>query len=303
MIGVGANAGSLLPGLEEDPVSEALDASPRPRPRDFEDYRAFVRARAAWLREHTPNFSYRQFKRDGGFKTHTILKLVMEEERHIGPASVRRFAAGLRLAPSETDVFEALVRFQTARNDVDKAYWERRLQRLVPTGIHHLRAQQRSVYQHWFGPILLEMFGLPRSSTTAAALGRRLLPAVRSSAVQRVLDSLESLGLLVRDGGQLRAPDEHRTTGPQVSDRHVRMWHRSMLERLSSAVSELGVDERNITGMSLRLDPSGYQAALAAAADFRARIRDLEVASGTGARVEVYQVTLGIFPVTRRRRS
>lgn len=293
---------------DEGAIDAASENTPeRPDVARFTDYRAFLREMVKFLRAVRPGFSFRSFARRAGFASPNYLKLVTDGLRNLAPESVEKFARGLGLSKREQEIFRVLVLITNARSDDERnALFARLRERIGADEITRLRDDQFAVYEVWWALVIRDMAQLPDFQLDARWIGRRLRPRVRPAQVQRALDLLTRLGLLVvGDDGKVQAAERTISTGPEVQSLAVRNYHRSLLDLAGNALDEIPREERNITSVTVLLSREGYDEAVAEIAKLRRRLLEIsdtrlgEAADGPEAEREVYTALFALQPVTQ----
>lgn len=285
-------------------MKDAADETPHERPvvTDFSDYRAYLRAMIAWLKAHRRGFSYRSFSLKAGFSSPSFLKLVADGQRNLSAESVERVATGLGLDRREAEAFAVLVELGQAPTDSLKNRAYTKLARLVQRDpVKRLEAAQFEAYSHWYTMVLREMAALPDFDDAADALARRLRYKTRPEEVQRGLDNLVALGLLVRGpDGRLAQADRNLTTGPEVRSLAVRNFHRQMLNRVIEALDRVPLSERNVSGVTVPLSRRQYARVVELLQTLRREVLAIaeDVQDDDDPR-EVHQLAFGLIPLTQ----
>jgi len=307
--------------MNEDPAPDSSleDTPERPDIRRFTDYRAYLQVMVAFLRAVRPGFSFRSFARKAGFASPNYLKLVADGMRNLAPESVDKFSRGLGLTKREQEVFRILVMVANARGDDERnALFLRLRERVVADDVTRIRDDQFAVYDVWWALVIRDMAQLPDFQLDARWIARRLRPRVRPAQVQRTLDLLFRLGLLVTDGeGKARAAERTISPGPEVQSLAVRNYHRALLELAGRALDEVPREERNITSVTVVMSKEGYAEAIEEIAKLRRRLLEISDSllrppvagadSATGAAEaappesgrEVYTALFALQPVTQ----
>jgi uncharacterized protein (TIGR02147 family) len=260
----------------------------------------------AHLKATRPGFSFRSFARRAGFASPNYLKLVMDGLRNLAPESAEKFGIGLGLSTRESDVFQILVSFSSARNDEERnSAYVRLRERLVEEELTRLRDDQFAVYDLWWALVVREMALLPDFRLDAQWIARRLRPRIRRVQAERAIALLLRTGLLVaQPDGTVRPAERTISTGPEVQSLAARNYHRHQLALASRALDAIPRDERNVTSVTLVLDRVGYEEAVAEIARMRRRlleIADKPRAADAGPRCEVHVGVFALIPVTAGR--
>jgi uncharacterized protein (TIGR02147 family) len=97
----------------------------------YDDFRRFLSDCYTLKKKNDPTYSYKRFAEAADLGSHNYLKLVMDGDRALTIANIHRFSSALDLTPSETRYFEALVLFNQAESNSEKAYYRARLSELT----------------------------------------------------------------------------------------------------------------------------------------------------------------------------
>lgn len=273
----------------------------RPRPDDFPDYRAYLRAMTSYLKETRPQFSYRYFSRVAGFSSPNFLKLVAEGQRNLTPASIPKFAKGLGLDDREREAFETLVLLTHAPNDLERNRYYQRLRRgeRGKSDMRRVESAQFDVYSSWFVLPIRELLLHPDFQEDPRWIASRLRPRIKPQEAKLALELLENVGLVARGAdGKLHPTDTNISTGPRVRSLAVRNFHRAMMQLAADALENVPIDARDITGLTLSLTPAQYQDLRARIERFRREILDVAGTPQPGA--DIHQLSFQLFPLTRR---
>ena len=290
-----------------DATPHTPDATPeRPVIARYTDFRAYLRDMYAHLKATRPGFSYRSFAKRAGFASGSFLKLVADGLRNLSDDSVLRVAKGLGLDREEGEVFEALVAFGQAETDPVRDRHYQRFARLVERDpVARLSGDHYAAYSRWYPWVLRELAALDDFVEDPSWLGQRMRPRVKPASISRALEQLLQLGLLVRDAkGRLRPAERTLSTGAEVRSLAVRNFHRRMLELAIESLDKIPKEERNITSVTVTLDPRRYQRVLELLSKLRQEVlaaeREALPPDPTGpAPVQVYQLTLSLIPMTQ----
>jgi len=278
----------------------------RPIVARYTDFRAYLRDMYVFLKATRAGFSYRSFAQRAGFASGSFLKLVADGLRNLSDDSTLRVAKGLGLDRDESEVFEALVAFGQADTDPVRDRHYQRLARLVERDpVARVAGDHYVAYSKWYPWVIRELAALDDFREDPEWLGRRMRPKVRPASIARALTLLGDLGLLVRDAaGRLRPAERTLSTGPEVRSLAVRNFHRRMLELAIDALDKIPKDDRNITSVTVTLDRRRYHRVVELLAKLRQEVlaaeREALPADPTGPpRVDVYQLTLSLIPMTQ----
>jgi len=280
------------------------NASYRPSPADFEDYRAYLKAMVAHLKTRPGGFSQRQFARRAGYSTTNFLSLVMEAKRGLNSSGIVKFARGLGLSDREHDQFEALVLYCQAESDSERNRYYTRFRQMRRSASEPVMIEQAQydVYSMWWALAIHQMMLQEDFREDPVWISKRLFPQVSLPDVKKALEALEKAGLVERIAGGILKPTAPKlATPPTVRSLAVRNFHRAMLENAAHSLDALPVEERNVTSLTLNLSRSQYEEFVAEITRYRAELLDrYGMESPDGQPRDVYSVGIHVVPLTRR---
>lgn len=215
--GDGPSAGS--PVRAEPPQGVADGAEPEPPDiHRYEEYRAFLRDRFAWLQSRDASFSQRGMARKAGIANPGFFNEVIKGRRRLSQAAAAKMAHGLDLAEADSEYFSALVAYAEARDARARLEAGRRLLELrslaltrtpedLPAVSESLRGIVRELDREW----VLQGAGLdvrPERKEEPEPVTAEPLIEMSEGAFQRILDKLvdirekaEADGPVVRKSG------------------------------------------------------------------------------------------------------
>lgn len=263
------------------------------------DYRAFLRDVYTTKKASGRGFSYRVFSRRAGLKSPNYLKLVIDGDRSLTAPMAERFAQACDLTGEAARYFCDLVAFNQAQTAAERSEQYGKLARF-----RRFRAAQRlelahaAYHAHPWVPAIRELAAREDFREDPGWIARTLIPEISAAEARSALDTLLSLGLLVRDdGGRLRQGEALVTTGAESQAVHLRAYHRAMIQRGAEAIDTVPQPERDISSLTLCLGPDGLARLKARLQAFR---RELLEWSALEERPEqVVQLNFQLFPLSR----
>jgi uncharacterized protein (TIGR02147 family) len=265
----------------------------------YSDYRKFLADYYAAAKEHHPAFSYRYFARRAGYTSPNFLKLVIDGQRNLSSDSVDKFARALKLTPSERRFFGRLVAFNQAETQDEKNQaWER------VSASHRFRKARRldrayfEYLSRWYNPAIREMAARADFREDPQWIAQQLVPPIQPSQAQACLELLLELGLLVRDDtGRLQRGQPSLTTGHEVTGLGIRNYHAQMLERARESMTLVPADKRDISALTVCVQPGTVPELKRRIHEFREVMLDRCDRDEDGR--AVYQLTIQLFPLTK----
>jgi len=264
----------------------------------FTDYRDFLRA--LYTERKARGLSYRWLARRAGLSSPSFLKSVIDGQKNLAPTTATRVAVALGLREDGSEYFRLLVQ----ANQTDDAAEQRRIRAQLARlrrhqDVQELAAARDAYYREWYFPAIRELATTTHFRADARWIARTLRPKITIPAAKRALAVLERIGLLRRDAaGELRASNQQVTTELEPKSDQVATFHRAMLERAASALSDIARDERDISSITLCVEPNGLPAFKKRIQQLRRELLDEFDAGASGA--QVVQLNLQLFPVSKR---
>lgn len=245
-------------------------------------------------------FSHRAFSRRAGLRSTNFLKLVMDGERNVSSEVALRFARALNLTADESNYFCELVQYNQARTTRERAASYERLLKLKPaSSLRELDLRQAAYHAHWYMPAIRELCARADFRADPSWIARTLVPAISAAEAAEALDTLTSLGLLLRDKrGRLRPSEQHVTTGPSPLGHQIASYHRSMIERAAEAIDLFPRDEREIASLTLCIDEAIIPELKQRLQLFRREL--MQYAEQHGERKRVVQLNFQLFPLSKK---
>lgn len=229
------------------------------KPNIFEylDYRQYLRDFYKAGKANVSSFSYRYLARQAGFSSPNFFKLVMDGDRNLSAESVDKFAKALGLDREEKRFFADLVDFDQAE-DVDEknAAFENVA---ASRRFRQARRIDSSMFEYlsrWYHPAIRELAARADFRRDAGWISEKLCPTVPVEQVEASLELLFDMGLLVEDDdGQISRGEPSLTTGHEVRSLAIGNYHRQMLERAAESIEDIPREHRDISALTVCVDP------------------------------------------------
>jgi uncharacterized protein (TIGR02147 family) len=265
---------------------------------DYLDHRAFLRD--YYLdRKQRRGQSFRSFSRRAGLGSPNYLKLVIDGHRNLTDRMAARFAQAAGLTGDAAQYFVELVRFARAKTSSERAeHYQKitgfqRFQKARP-----LDAASAAYHSKWYLPAVRELAARADFSDDPHWIASTLWPSISPSDAKEALETLLSLGLLVRSpDGRIVQGDVLVSTGAEVRSLVVANYHRVMLERASASIDAVPPDQRDISSLTLCLGADGLRRLKERVQRFRRELLDLSALEEDPA--QVVQMNFQLFPLSR----
>jgi uncharacterized protein (TIGR02147 family) len=223
----------------------------------------------------------------------------MDGERNLSQQMVERFAKALGLDQDDSMYFARLVQFNQASSSAERSKLYAKL-----TGFRRYRkarpldAAHAEYHSTWYLPAVRELAARREFREDPEWIAKTLWPSVTPIEAARALETLLSLGLLVRDDdGRIVQGDALVSTGPEARSVHVASYHRTMLERAEQSIDNVPSSERDISSLTLCVGVDGLSRLKSRIQRFRREL--LELSTEDPHPKQVVQVNLQLFPLSR----
>jgi uncharacterized protein (TIGR02147 family) len=118
--------------------------------------------------------------------------------------------------------------------------------------------------------------------------------------IQTMVTRLKNLGLIKAINGRLVRTDAELTTTHDIPSKALRDSHKQSMREAMDCLDTLGVDQRDVTSMTIVIDPKRLPEAKKYLRDFR---RQFTKVMEIGPKIEVYNLNIQLVPVTEVRSS
>jgi len=224
----------------------------------------------------------------------------MKGARDLSSQMAPRFARACGLGKTEAEFFCELVAYGQADTTEEKQRAQERLARFRRfREAHRLLDEQTAYHKSWYMPAIRELASLPRFREEPKWIAAALEPAISERQAREALETLERLGLLVRDAtGRLRQAQALVTTGPGPLGHQVFVYHHTMIDLAKRALDQLPREERDISCLTLSISERALPELKQRLFEFRQEL--LQLAELEAAAERVVQVNFQLFPLSRR---
>lgn len=266
---------------------------------EYDNYRSFLRDSYLFSKAKMKHFSFRYFSRKAGFASPNFLKLVIEGKRNLSVDSVDRFVLALKLSKTESEFFASLVKFNQARNGIERAESARQVicskgfQRVYP-----LQQAEFSYYASWFYIPVRELVALKDFDENPEWIARRLIPPITPDEASVALRDLVALGLLRRsETGRLEQVQKTVVTENEVLSASVASYHREMLRHAANSIEIVPRQHREVSAACVPISAKTAAKVKSMIQEFRQEI--LAIASQDDSPESVYQLNFQLFPLSQ----
>ncbi len=263
---------------------------------EYDNYREFLKDSYKSLKEQDKKYSFRFFSKLAGFKSSSVLKMIMDGQRNMGSRCIDQFAQALKLNPEETSFFRILVQFNQAKTVDEKQSYAQALMHFNDfKKTHPLTESQYNFYALWYMPVIWELAGIPGFQDDPEWIAKQILPNISTSQAKKALAELVQLGLLVssKKGNLVKTQAILRTTD-EVASSAIAQWHREMLKRAAESIDLISREKRDISSITCSMSLPTAKKIKEKIQKFRKEL--MEIASQDPSPKMVYQLNFQFFP-------
>lgn len=241
----------------------------------------FLRAEYLKRRAKNPSYSMRAFAKQLSLSPARLCQ-VLNGKRPMTSKQVEKIVTCLKLSPGRQQfLLESVIRTGTKGKKFSPKYAQ----------IHLDQFKFISDWYHSAILCLIKTNGFKSEpKTIAARLGLSVVE------VQAALDRLAALGLIERCPGQIKAIQSNVAVGSGVASPALRKLHKQMLKKAGDSLEEVDVELRDITSITMAIDPKRLAGAKQLITTFRRKLCEyLE----QGDQRSVYAFNMQLFPLSK----
>lgn len=228
---------------------------------DFSDYRSYLRSRIV---DGTGAGGKKRISLDRlaeklGYKSPSSLSMILKGDRAPSANLLQELMDHWRLTPPEREYFRLLVQLESAKKkNKDTKVLVDRLQKLNRKPISfQFSIEDFEHLRDWHFLVIKELAYTVDFRDDPLWISKRLRRKITPSQAKHALEVLEKLSVLTRDSAGNLVPNKGLTeTTNDVPSHAIRQHHKGMLLRASEAMDEQPSEKRQITGLTLRVDPA-----------------------------------------------
>ncbi|MCM0606217.1 MAG: TIGR02147 family protein [Xanthomonadaceae bacterium] len=253
--------------------------------------------RVADMQTQDQRFSVRQWSKEMGFQTHSLISMVLQGKRNLTLKQVPYLSRGLKLSTPETLFFQGLIQVENAKTPEEKRWCELWVSELRPKSIQTIReVDEYAAIADWIHPALLALSDTAASFRNASEAAKALGLKDKTHEIAAAIARLESLSLLKKTPrGYYFATCNRMTTKDDVANAGAREYHRQAAALAAEKVEPTPITEREYQSMALAIPKDKLPLAKDLIRKFRTQF---SAAMESTKADSVYQLNLHFFPLT-----
>ncbi len=239
---------------------------------DYDCYRTYLADYFQAKKEANPNFSLTMMANKVGQSKMTI-KYLLDKKRHISEKNIAIFANALKLDPSQTRYFHALVKFNKSKTGDEKNIHFRELLKIKGSPFKDLYLQDSDAgyLSSWFYPAIAELSYVRGFNMDPANIKQSLYFSVSIDEIRSALHFLNKYGFLKDsqgDASKIKIPENFRG--------HIyKEFAAKQIELAKESIFTQDPSEREISNLTISVPEEKYQMAKQMIADFRHQLHEM----------------------------
>ncbi len=226
------------------------------------------------------HYSMRAFARDLGLSV-TVLSEVLANKRRFSPKNAMQVDEKLALAPALARRLSQASREQATPDPEEDRYFQ-------------IQDDIFATISDWYHFAIMSLARLPRNQTSPQWIANRL--GISAFEAEAAVARLQRLGLLSIDEGRLVRTEKSLQTTTDVPSSALRKFHRQHLQLAEVALERVPVHLRDITSVTLAVDPQFMSLAKPLIQRFR---KQMERLARSETPKEVYTLAIQFYPLTQ----
>jgi uncharacterized protein (TIGR02147 family) len=264
---------------------------------DYLDYSEYLKAFYEYKKSTNAHFSHRLIAGKLGCNPSYYLK-IMQGTRELSMTMLFKIADFIGLTKRETNYFESLVQLKKAKTAREKKHYFEKVISQRSTKVKVLEKAQYEFYSKWYYVAILEVLDYYAFSGDYERLAAMMIPAIKPSEARKAIQTLESLGLIVKTpDGLYQKVDKVVSVGDDWRSMVIANFLLETMDLAKDAVMVIPQERREVGAQTLSISEATFN-----------RIRDklrglrkevLELARADEQADRVYQLNLQAFPLAK----
>ncbi len=265
----------------------------------FQSYRDYLNVVAERYRGRKDRpFTLNMWAKRLGYRSPRAIAMVLKGQRLPSQDMIEAFSRDLKLSILEKRYFELLVRMERSkeRGQALEAVVAELKQTAPQDAAATIGLDQFTYISAWYCLAIKQLVGTTSFREDLAWIRKRLRNKLTEAEVRDAIATMIKIGVLARGAdGKLAVVGGPLVTASDLPSHALRSHHREMMERAREALVEQKVDQREFTGLTLKVDRRRIAEAKEEIRKFRDRFNER---FGDGHADAVYQLNVQFFEHT-----
>jgi uncharacterized protein (TIGR02147 family) len=264
------------------------------------DYRTFLKEELERRAERNTGYSLRAFARDLAISPQ-MLSLVLNGKKSISQDIAASMANRLGFDPKEAGHFLDLAMLSQSRSSHVRAVLEFRIRERVASADSRFKTLDVEAFKaiaDWHHFAILALTEVEDFKSDAKWIADRL--GVSTFEISQALERLKKLELLEQEGngGRLRRTSLNMTATYGSPNAALRKLATQLLEKAVEALEAQSIEERDVTHITMAIDPALLPEAKKMIAEFRRKFCEF---FNQGEKTEVYTFVPALYRLTKKK--
>ncbi len=266
-----------------------------------QNYRTYLKEFYNENKAKLKNFSYKSFSQKAGIAAPSFLFYVIEGKRNLTKATILKISQAIGHSQEEAAYFENLVFFNQASSITEKTvYYTRLLEIRRPIDIAVVDKDRYEFYSAWYHSVIREVVTIFDFQDDFEKLAAFLIPPIRGAEARKSIALLERLGFIEKDEQGLYHQTQSllRVRVSGIDSFVIEKFQMEMLTVAMKAYDTVPVADRMSKSATFSISEETFEL-------FKMRVRELysqllEIARIDDKPSQVYQVTMNLFPISKK---
>lgn len=248
---------------------------------DFDNYGDYLQAELVLRIQKNPQYSQRSFAKMLEISPGALSE-IMSGKRKLSHKNSLKITKGLGLNKTETKQFLSLLE----DNKEDQSTHDFKKTKLTNDTF--------SIVSNWYCFAILNLVDCEGFKWSYSYISKRL--GISMIEAKEAVEKMVRVGLIKETSRGLKACDDYVLSPDGVTSRAIKNYHHSILKMADEALEVQTIEEREISGISLAINPKNLNKIKKDIDDFQ---RELIEKYCKGKRSEVYHLELALFKLTK----
>jgi uncharacterized protein (TIGR02147 family) len=250
------------------------------------------------LKVELPRYSYRSYSKDLGFGETNYLHLICTHKRQLSMRSAQQVASHLGLHGDRRTWFLSLVKHTAGRYSAQRAEGIKNafLVRQKTVG-SELTRDEMEFFGRWYHAVVRELVARKDFNPDPKWICQKLKPKITPEQARQSLELQLRLGyVVVSDDNKYSLSHSHIRVPEGLNHLAIHKFHQEMLQLSERSLSEVDSAERDLSALTVRLNPEQMTEVKTMLREVRRRIAEMSSVNDSG--VNIFQMNMQLFPVT-----
>lgn len=268
---------------------------------DFQNYREYLKEYYLEQKANVKSFSYRAFAEKASLRTSSFLYDVIQGKKNLTKSTVIKVSDAIGHKRDDALYFEYLVFFNQAKTIHEKNYfYQKLLEMKPPVLIENIEKNRYEFYESWYHSVIRELVIFLNFNNDFAKLGKMLVPQISERDAKKSVELLQRLGFIeLTKDGTFHQTDKLINAKPSMIDMLIiQKFQIAMLEHAIKSYDLVDIYKRISTSTTFSISEKTFDLIKKRTREFQRDI--MELASIDNEPDSVYQMTINIFPMSKR---